>query len=104
VYHPSHQTTHEKCRSSILITNLLPSLLDAKCTTHIINVGTSDVEVTSLKRPEGSFTTQGYIVPGRLDDELDTTTSASSWVEVVRRRKPVVKQSGAVLTLFTKRK
>jgi hypothetical protein len=63
-------------------------------------VGTSDVGVTSLKRPM----TQGYIVSGRLDDELDTTTSASSWVEVVGRRKPMVKQSRAVLTLFTKRK
>jgi hypothetical protein len=64
------------------------------------SVGTSDVGVTSLKWPM----TQGYIVPGRLDDEHDPTTSASSWVEVVRRHKPVVKQSGPVLTLFTKRK
>jgi Reverse transcriptase (RNA-dependent DNA polymerase) len=77
-------------------------------------VATSDVgdaavnQVTSAKPPDGSLTTRGYIVPGRLDDEPVKTTSASStsasWVEVVRRRKPVVKQSGAVLTLFTKRK
>jgi hypothetical protein len=73
-------------------------------------VATNDVgdalvnPVTSVKPPDGSFTTRGYIVPGRLDDEPDTTTSSTSWVEVVRRRKPVVKQSGAVLTLFTKRK
>jgi hypothetical protein len=73
-------------------------------------VATSDVgdtsvnPVTSVKPAEGLFTTRGYIVPGHLDDEPDTMTSASSWVEVVRRHKPVVKQSGAVLTLFTKQK
>jgi hypothetical protein len=77
---------------------------------NVATVATSDVgdisvnQVTSVKPPEGAFTTRGYIVPGRLDDEPDTTTSSTSWVEVVRRRKPVVKQSGAVLTLFTKRK
>jgi hypothetical protein len=71
-------------------------------------VATSDVgdalvnPVTSLKPPYRSFTTQGYFVAGRLDDKPDTTTSSTSWVEVVGRRKPVVKQSGAVLTLFTK--
>lgn len=74
-------------------------------------VATSDVgdllvnPVTSVKPTEGLFTTRGYIVPGHLDDKWpDTTTSSTSWVEVVRRRNPRVKQSGAVLTLFTKRK
>jgi hypothetical protein len=63
-------------------------------------VGTNDVGVTG----EATFTTQDYLLQIYLDDELDTTTTASSWVQVVNRRKPVVKQSGAVLTLFTKRK
>jgi hypothetical protein len=65
-------------------------------------VETNDVGVTG----EATFTTQDYLLQTYLDDELDTTTSASSWVQVVnrRRRRPVVKQSGAVLTLFTKRK
>jgi hypothetical protein len=63
---------------------------------------TEDVGVTE----EDTFTTQDYLLQTYLDDELDTTTSASSWVPVVsrRRRRPVVKQSRAVLTLFTKRK
>jgi hypothetical protein len=54
---------------------------------NVTVVATSDVgdtlvnPVTSVKPAEGLLTTRGYIVLGHLDDEPDTATSASSWVE-----------------------
>jgi hypothetical protein len=44
-----------------------------------------------------------YLVPGRFDDEAESTTS---WVDVVRGRSKAVngKQRSSKLTLFTNRK
>jgi len=55
----------------------------------------------------GQLTTKAYVAPGHVDDEYE---GATSWVNVVRRKRPSVpsslvgKQSVAMLTLFTKPK
>jgi hypothetical protein len=56
----------------------------------------------------GQLTTKGYVAPG--DDVDDESEGATSWVDVVRKKRPsgsgslVGKQSVAMLTLFTKPK
>ena len=63
----------------------------------------TNVETESCGTSASTIAKGAYVVPGRLDDETESTTS---WVDVVRNRsKPVNgKQSGSRLTLFTNRK
>ena len=62
----------------------------------------TDAEAKACGTSASTIAKEAYVVPGRLDDETESTTS---WVDVVRNRsKPVNgKQSGSRLTLFINR-
>ena len=64
---------------------------------------TVEATVTAKRTTRDTTAKAGYIVPGRLDGEVEST---ASWVDVVRGRSKAVngKQGSAKLSLFTNRK